>query len=144
MNWNQCFRIFRASFTCCGSSFLLFFVEYLWSTSCAPRVLLGTAGTYKANESTGSYGSLQKGHITLLEGQGGLLSGSYSESWDLNDNQAKIGWRKEEYRQQDQQVDRTMIQEVQRKKGTGERWTGRQALDLESRIKKQALSSSFL
>ena len=48
------------------------------------------------------------------------------------------------YRQEDQQVDRIMINEVQRKKGTAERCRGRQGLGLESHIKKQALWPGFL
>lgn len=51
--------------------------------------------------------ALWKTHLTLFEGQGGFLNGSYRESRDLRTIRHGRGQRKENSRQKDQQADRT-------------------------------------
>lgn len=145
MNWNQCFRIFRASFTCYESSFLLFFC---WSICEAHPSAKSSVGhcrdLHSKMKAQAPMKASRRGTSHSLRVREDFWEGSYSESWDLNDNQAKIGWRKEEYRQKDlsgQDYDLRGSEEV---KELGKDEGGRQGMGLESRIKKQALSSSFL
>lgn len=83
--------------------FSLFFVEYLWSAQNVPKVLPGIAGTYIANESTGSYGSLQKGPFTLWVRQGFSAEVTEkAEAWRQTGKGEDKG--KQSSRQKDQQV----------------------------------------